>query len=267
MKRIILSAGCLLMLASCKSYKNVPYFKDVPDSLRQAYRSPMISFQDIAIQPDDIIQVSIQTIDPLVNQQLAAGSGSAFATQSASSAGAAAPSGSIVSGYRVGQDGFIEMPLTGRLRVVGLTTTQVSDSVRRRASVYYKAPVVNARFANFQITVLGEVVRPATYVVPNERVDVLQALGMAGDLTIYGKRENVMVIREEAGQKTFARLNLNSSDIFQSPYFQLRQRDIVYVEPSKSKAASTDAAQTRIIALIGTITSVIIVLATRINFK
>lgn len=259
-------APFLCLLLSCKSYKNIPYFKDVPDSLQRVYKSPLTSFQEVVIQPDDILQVSIQTIDPQVNQQLAAGSGATFTTQSSNSAAAGVP-GAAVIGYRVGQDGYIEIPLTGRLRVVGLTTEQTRDSVRNKASVYYKNPVVNVRFANFQVTILGEVARPATYVVPNERVDVLQALGMAGDLTIYGKRENVMVIREEGGQKTFTRLNLNSSEIFQSPYFQLQQRDIVYVEPSKSKAAGTDIAQTRLIALLGTVTSVLIVLFSRINFK
>ncbi len=256
----------LCLLLSCKSYKNVPYFKDIPDSLQGTYTHPAAAFRDVTIQPDDIIQVSIQTIDPQINQQLAAGSGTNYTTQP-SATNAPVTAVAAVNGYRVSQDGYIEMPLTGRLRVAGLTTEQARDSVRGRASIYYKMPVVNVRFANFQVTVLGEVVRPATYVVPNERVDVLQALGMAGDLTIYGKRENVMVIREESGRKTFARLNLNSSDIFQSPYFQLQQRDIVYVEPSKSKAASTDVAQTRTIALLGTFTSLLIVLFSRINFK
>lgn len=261
MKRFILLIFFASLLAACKSYKNVPYFKDVPDTLQNVYRAPLTSFREVTIQPDDIIQVSIQTIDPQINEQLAAGSGMSFTTQSTattstSSAGAA-------NGYRVDQEGYIEMPLTGKIKVGGLTTEQARDSVRRRASIYYKAPVVNVRFANFQVTVLGEVARPATYVVPNERVDVLQAIGMAGDLTIYGKRENVMVIREEKGQKTFARLNLNATDIFKSPYFQLQQRDIVYIEPSKSRAASTDASQTRLIALLGTITSLFIVLITR----
>ncbi len=267
MNRILFLLPFLCLMIACKSYQNVPYFKDIPDTIRGSYASPLTSFEDIRIQPDDIIQISIQTIDPQINQQLAAGSGSTFTTQSSSSLTGAAASGAAVNGYRVSQDGYIEIPLTGRMRVAGMTTEEARDSLRNRASVFYKAPVVNVRFANFQITVLGEVTRPATYVVPNERVDVLQALGMAGDLTIYGKRENVMVIREEAGKKSFARLNLNSSDIFQSPYFQLRQRDIVYVEPAKSKAASTDVAQTRLIALLGTFTSVLIVLFSRINFN
>lgn len=264
MKQALFFVGWLLLLTSCKSYKNVPYFKDVPDTIRNVYTSPLSSLQEIRIQPDDIIQVSIQTIDPQVNEKLAVGNGMSYTTQPSSSF--SPNSGMGANGYLVDKKGFIEMPLTGRIHVGGLTTEQARDSIYRRASVYYKAPVVNVRHANFQITILGEVTRPATYIVPNERVDVLQALGMAGDLTIYGKRENVMVIREENGQKTFARLNLNSSDIFQSPYFQLRQRDIVYVEPAKSKAAATDAAQTRNIALISTFTSVLIVLFSRINF-
>lgn len=266
MNRLFFVLPLLVLFASCKSYKNVPYFKDIPDSIANGYAAPLTSFQELKIQPDDIIQVSIQTIDPQVNGQLATGSSMSYQTQSFPATASAAGTNTGSGGYLVDKDGFIEMPLTGRVRVAGLTTEGARDSIRRRAAIYYKAPVVNVRFANFQITVLGEVLRPATYVVPNERVDVLQALGMAGDLTIYGKRENVLVIREEDGRKTFARLNLNSSDIFKSPYYQLRQRDIVYIEPSKSKAASTDASQTRLIALLGTVVSVIIVLASRTKF-
>ncbi len=255
----------LLLLSACKTYKNVPYFRDIPDSTQITHTLPLVSFQEARIQPDDILQVSIQTIDPKINDQLATGSGMSYVTQPTSSLSAVTPTGST--GYLVDKDGFIELPLGGRVRVGGLTTEQARDSIRRRAEVYYKAPIINVRFANFQVTILGEVNRPSTYVVPNERIDIIQALGMAGDLTIYGKRENIMIIREENGQKTFARLNLNSSDIFRSPYFQLRQRDIVYVEPSRIKAASTDASQTRIISLISLATTVLVVIISRINFK
>jgi polysaccharide export outer membrane protein len=115
-----------------------------------------------------------------------------------------------------------------------------------------------------KITVLGEVLRPSTYVLPNEKTSVLDALGLAGDLTIYGKRENVLLIRETSGEKVFVRLNLNSKDVFNSPYFYLKQNDVLYVEPNKGKAASLNLARTQTIALVGTALTVLITLISRL---
>ncbi|MGY0034890.1 polysaccharide biosynthesis/export family protein [Pedobacter sp. NJ-S-72] len=114
------------------------------------------------------------------------------------------------------------------------------------------------------MTVLGEVGRPASYVLPNERVSVLDALGLAGDLTIFGRRENVLLIRENNGKKEFVRLNLNSSQIFNSPFYYLKQNDVIYVEPNKGKAASLNQARTQTYAIIGTALSVLIVLFSRL---
>jgi polysaccharide export outer membrane protein len=123
--------------------------------------------------------------------------------------------------------------------------------------------VVSVRFANFNITVLGEVARPATYVVPNEKVSILDAIGMAGDLTIYGKRENVLLIRDSLGIKKMMRFDLNSTSTLLSPYFYLRQGDVVYVEPAKSKIAASDAVKTRNITLLGAGLSLLIVIFSR----
>ena len=125
-------------------------------------------------------------------------------------------------------------------------------------------PTVQVRYANFKITVIGEVARPATYTVPNERISIIDVLGYAGDLTIYGKRENVLLIRDTIGGKQFIRLNLNSSDIFKSPYFYLRQNDVVYIEPNEAKIATTDAARTRTLAVVGTVLSLLIVITSRL---
>ncbi|RYY98532.1 MAG: polysaccharide export protein, partial [Chitinophagaceae bacterium] len=100
-------------------------------------------------------------------------------------------------------------------------------------------PVVAVRFLNFRVTVLGEVAHPMVVPVPNEKISLLEAIGMAGDLTIYGRRDNILLIREEGGQKTMRRINLNSKDLFSSPYYYLRNGDIVYAEPNKAKIAST----------------------------
>src|SRR5690606_13432793 len=148
--------------------------------------------------------------------------------------------------------------LIGKVQVVGLTTYQAREKITKLAEQYYKDPTVQVRFANFKVTVLGEVTRPATYTVPNEKVTVLDALGLAGDMTIYGKRENVLLVREQNGQKELVRLNLNDSEVFSSPYFYLRQNDVIYIEPGKAKAAANNAARTQTFAIIVSLVSVLI---------
>lgn len=255
-----------LLLSSCAAPKNVTYFQDVPDTLRQkmvtlsAYYTPVI-------QPDDILQVSIQTLDPaataLLSQQNTANWPATGANASGSTGGAAPGN---VTGYLVDKDGYVILPLIGKVMAKGKTTDQIRDEIRAKAAEYYKDPVVAVRFANFKITVLGEVARPSTYVMPNEKVTLLDALGVAGDLTIYGKRENVLLIRDRDGQKEFIRFNLNSSKIFTSPYFYLRQGDVVYVEPNNAKVASSNMAQLRRLTILATVLSLLVVLATRVKF-
>ncbi|CAL1519265.1 polysaccharide biosynthesis/export family protein [Chitinophaga sp. MM2321] len=251
-------------LFSCASPKNITYFKDIPDTL-ESKEVEQALYKTPVVQVDDILQVSIQTLDPaatlLLNQQNTASwpvTGTPGNSTSANNSG--------VSGYLVDKDGYVVLPLIGKMLVKDKSTSEVREAIRLKAAEYYKDPVVNVRMANFKITVLGEVARPSTYVMPNEKVTVLDALGMAGDLTIYGKRENVLLIREKAGKKEFVRFNLNNSNLFTSPYYYLQQGDVVYVEPNKSKIASTDGARLRNITIVSSALSVLIVLLTRIKF-
>jgi len=258
--------GCILwscFLSSCITNKKVPYFQDISDSV---YLAPgkikSLGFSDPVIQPNDLLQVSILTLDPEANTALTANNTSSFSVQPGSSSSPASPS--AINGFLVDREGMIEVPIIGKVKVSGLTTSIARDSIHQKVAQYYNNPVVNVRFVNFSITVLGEVGRPATYVVPNEKVSILDAIGMAGDLTIYGKRENVLLVRDSAGSKQYIRFNLNSSETFTSPYFYLRQGDMVYVEPAKSKIAATDAARTRNITLAATGLSLLIVIISRL---
>lgn len=263
---LILFAGIIsLSISSCSAPKNIAYFKDIPDSVKQQVVQ-LAAYQTPVIQPGDILQVNIQTLDPdattLLNQKNTTewpvmGSGNTPGTTNP---------GPAISGYTVDKDGAILLPLIGKIQVVDKTTDSVRTEITAKASQFYKDPVVNVRFANFKITVLGEVARPSSYVMPGEKVTLMDAIGIAGDLTIYGKRENVLLIRDDNGQKKFVRLNLNDSKIFSSPYLFLHQGDIVYVEPNKSKASSTDMAQVRRISIIASVLSLLIVVASRVNF-
>jgi polysaccharide export outer membrane protein len=181
-----------------------------------------------------------------------AATGSSIATQSS------------VSGYLVDKDGNIRLPYIGNVIVKGLTTAQIRDTIIQKISFYFKEPVVTVRFANFKVTVLGEVKNPSTFVIPNEKPTVIDALGLAGDITIFGKRDNILLMRDVEGKKEVARLNLDSSKSISSPYFFLRPNDVLYVEPSASRVASTDAYRTRYIAIGSAILSFVTILVIRL---
>jgi polysaccharide export outer membrane protein len=147
-------------------------------------------------------------------------------------------------GYVVSEDGEIELPLVGRQKLLGLTNAQAGAQIKQKLLDYLKEPTVNVRNLNFQISVSGEVARPSLFSIPNEQITLPAALGLAGDITIYGRRDNVMVIREENGQRTFNRIDLTKRDLFKSPYYYLRPNDIVYVEPGKARIANADRTYT-----------------------
>lgn len=250
---------CLLIVlfCSCNTYKTVPYFTDLPDTGRASV--PLMPYQEPIIQPDDILSITVQTIDPANN--------ALFPTDNAAAVPTGSPDNSLflkTGGYLVDKNGHIELPFTGTVNVGGLTRLQARDTIYNRLRTYFKTLTVDVRFANFKITVLGEVLHPATYTVPNEKVNLFDALGLAGDLTVYGRRENVVLVRDSANQKNLVRLNLNSKDIIRSPYFYLKQNDVLYVEPNEAKAASLDAVRNRNIALIGSGLSVLLILLTRV---
>ena len=255
----MLMAG--LLLASCTTTKNVPYFQDI-SLASQSELTNTAKFTEPIIQSDDILSISIFTIDPTTNMIVNQVGSQAISSSSGSSSsiGATSPT----AGFLVDKNGEIDLSVIGKVKVRGLTTFQARDLIKDSAAVVYKNPNVQVRFANFKVTVLGEVNRPASYVVPNEKVSVLDALGLAGDLTIFGRRENVTLIRDNNGKKEFARLNLNSKEIFNSPYYYLKQNDVLYVEPNKGKAASLNQFRTQTFAVIGTALSVLIVLISRL---
>jgi polysaccharide export outer membrane protein len=145
-------------------------------------------------------------------------------------------------GYLVNSDGAIQFPILGNIKAEGLTKTQLKDKISK--SILDKKllidPIVTIRFMNFRVTVLGEVNHPTVVTVPNEKISLLEAIGLAGDLTLYGKRQNVMIIREENEKKTIKHIDLNSSELFTSKYYYLMSNDIVYVEPNKAKIATAN---------------------------
>ncbi|MGV8947309.1 MAG: polysaccharide biosynthesis/export family protein [Lutibacter sp.] len=141
--------------------------------------------------------------------------------------------------YLVNSDGEINFPVLGKIKAEGYTTKELTNKLTEALAVYIKKPIVNIRLTNFKITVLGEVKVPGTYPVPNERISILEAIGLAGDLTIQGKRQTVVLIREQGGKRTFVDIDLTSKEMLNSPYFYLAQNDVLIVEPNKSKINSS----------------------------
>jgi polysaccharide export outer membrane protein len=232
-----------IFLSSCGTTPNVVYLSNL-DSLKYV-QIPKAAFKQPLIQVDDILNVTIQTqdvTDPSAFNQTSAQPGGASSSEP-SAAGAA------ITGFLVDEEGNIEIPIIGAIKVSELTTNQAKNLIKSRASKYYKDPTVQVRFANYKVTVLGEVAKPAAYVMPNEKVTIFDAISLAGDLTIAGKRNNVMLMRDNGDKKDIIRLDLTSSDVVASPYYYLKQNDVIYVEPSKAKVGASNAPRTQLITV------------------
>ncbi|TCK84938.1 polysaccharide biosynthesis/export family protein [Albibacterium bauzanense] len=248
-----------MSFSSCVVTKKSVYFNDLPFDSTAVVN--LAKFNEPVIQADDILNITIQTVD--VDATAAVNQVSTVPAVGASSASTVG--NQVIKGFLVDKDGNVAIPMLGNIKVAGLTTYDARQLIAENASRFFKEPTVQVRFANFKITIIGEVAKPATYTVPNEKVTLLDAIGLAGDLTIYGKRENVMLIRDNLnGEKEFIRFNLNSYDTFKSPYFYLQQNDVIYVEPGKGKVAANNAARTQTISLISALASLAIVALSRL---
>jgi polysaccharide export outer membrane protein len=241
------SALMLALFASCGTAQKAVYLSDL-DTAR-INQLATADFVEPLIQTDDILSISVQTIDPAASAAL---------NQIQATAGGS------TSGFLVDKQGYIEMPMLGKVKVAGLPTTDAKEVIRTQAGKYYKDPTIQVRFANYKITILGEVARPASYTMPNEKVTVFDAISLAGDLTIYGKRENVMLIRNaDGGKKDIVRLDLTSSDLISSPYFYLKQNDVLYVEPTKARVAVNNAPRNQMISIGISIVGVLLAIYSR----
>jgi|SRR5690606_32727347 len=225
--------GILLLFSSCAEQRNLVYFSDIQQN--ETFQQAITNAHEPKIQEGDILSITVSTLDPTSNALFNTGAVIQGQSSQLSSSNAAGSTNLGKEGYRVGNDGNINFPVIGKINLKGLTLTQAHEKMRNEINEYVKEPIVNIRYMNFKVTVIGEVNKPTTFTSDKEQINVLEALGMAGDMTAYGKRENVLVIREVEGKREMARLNLNSSNAFQSPYFYLQQNDIVYVEPSENK--------------------------------
>lgn len=224
----ILFAFISLYLASCGLNRELAYFKNQVDT------SFAVSHQTFEpkIQQGDILFIGINSSDPLSSSQF----NSVNAVPANSAIGTNSMTQNVTPGLLVDISGNIHLPKIGLIYAKGKTKSELTKLIQNALIPYLKDPIVSIRFMNYRVTVLGEVSHPMTINVSNERISVLEALGMSGDLTAYGNRNNILVIHENEGKKEFHRVNLNKMDVFRSPYFYLQSNDVVYVEPNKAKS-------------------------------
>ena len=243
MKKIHILFGMFLLasilLSSCGSTKNVAYFKN-SDSIN--FENSRFLY-DARIMPKDQITVSVNTTTPEASLPFNLLLQNAYQQGRILNTG-----GGTLMPYLVDNEGYINMPIIGRLKVGGLTKSEAESLVTEKIRPYLaesENPVVTVTMASYSVSVLGEVNRPGTFQVSREKITILEALAQAGDLTIYGVRDRVKLIREDAtGQKSMITLNLNDANIVTSPYYYLQQNDVVYVEPNKVKAQNSMVGQT-----------------------
>ncbi len=215
-RRLFLFLFVPLFFLGCTSTKKFVYFND----LEKANRTDSITnATSLKIERGDILQITISTIDKDVSQIL----------NPTSTYPSSAP------GYLVDSTGSIEIPLVGKVYVAGKTTTELNELIKAAVNTTIKNPFVATRLLNFRISVLGDVVRPGTFNISNERVSILEALSLAGDVNLGAQRDDIMLVREANGKRQYVSINLNNSSAFSSPFFYLKNKDVVYVKPSRNR--------------------------------
>ena len=249
------------VMVGCSTYQEVVYLQDVNDGEAR----PLGKVQEITIQPSDVLSISVnaaesekELVQPFnilpitnVNQY---------------DAKAATP----LHGYVVDNDGCITFPTFGKIHVAGMTRNELIDFLTNKLidEGQLTRPIVAVSFLNLKVNVMGEVLRPGSYAITSNKMTLLDALSMAGDLTIYGRRDKVLIIREEDGKRINAYVNLKSKSLFESPYFYLKQNDVVYVMPNKRRADQSNVSPwiTPILSSVGVLASIASVITTSIYY-
>jgi polysaccharide export outer membrane protein len=224
-KKIIATFAILVFFSSCVSRKEMAYMQNYKNN-----NFSELNTYEVVIKPDDMLLIEINTEKP--NPEITAMynlTGDQSMQQFAR----------IANTYLVDNEGFIEMPTLGRVKVGGLKKTELNKLIKTKANEFLKNPIINIRLLNFEVTVGGEVNQPGVFQIESERITLIEALTLAGDISIYGKRNNILVVREINNKPTFNIVDITKRDFMHSDFYYLKQNDAIYVEPRKSKIDST----------------------------
>lgn len=253
LKNIALLVCSTLLFFSCVSRKKIVYFQGME---RAGSQVELNKAQNLKIKPNDLLTITVSApeIEAAMPFNLPVTAGGTLVDSELRVAGTPQ-----LQTYLVDSEGDIEFPVLGTIKVTGLNRHELAASLKRQIQEYITNPIVNVRLVNFQVSVIGEVARPGTFDIRDEYLSLPKALGFAGDLTIYGRRDNILVMREENGAKTHAYLDLTDPDVINSPYYYLQQNDVVYIEPNNAQVQS--ASYNRNASVYISIASVLVSLA------
>lgn len=246
------------LLGSCAMNKKIPYFT----GLESTDSVVGVSQHEARIFPDDMLSITVSGIDPEavapfnlpVVAYLSPNSDKLYQTPT-------------FQPYLVDVNGFINFPVLGKVKIGGLKKSEALTHLKSLLDVYLKDPIITMQFMNYKITVLGEVARPGSYTINNERITLMEALGLGGDMTVFGRRDNVLLIRENSGgSKAFVRIDLNSTELLSSPYYYLQQNDVLYVEPNKTRLSSAASVNVSLyLSALSTLASMVTVIVALVN--
>jgi polysaccharide export outer membrane protein len=254
----------ILVQSSCRTNRPVPYFGGGIDSLPPAD----FVLPEQVIQRGDVLSITFYSDNPPATQIFNQASGATLNTAPVSSKLMTSEAAGASGGYLVDVEGNIRLHAIGKLQAAGMTKKQLETALldRIREMGVLTNPYCVIRFSNFRVTVLGEVKAPGVYQLPSEKASILEALGLAGDITVYGRKDNVMVVREMDGKRTYAKLDLTRQDIFSSPYFFIRQNDVIVVTPDEGQPTARDLELQRKVTILVSIVSML-VLASTVLFR
>jgi polysaccharide biosynthesis/export protein len=220
----------ILALTSCVNTKEATYFNNLADT---EFKRDIVQLEPV-IQSNDLLNITVSSLNK--DASFIFNTTNIVSNQYSTATSSIAPA----AGYLVDQEGNIKFPVLGKIKAAGITKKELTDKITNQLvkQDLLLEPIVDIRYLNYKVSVLGEVQNPSVFTIPNEKITLLEALGLAGDLTIYAKRDNVLLIREENGMQKIRRLNLTDENFFNSQYYYLKSNDIIYVEPNKAKIAS-----------------------------
>lgn len=253
--RYFLCITFLGALTSCVSHKELLYLNDLPANTDMSDSIMNIGLSDLRIQPDDLLSITVSSYNLEASKPFNPDGNNMQAMAQA----VQGPTNTVemLSGYFVDTQGFVDFPVIGKINVNRKTLSEAQELLYTKLKVYLKDVVVNIRYLNLKISVLGEVQKPGTIRLTNKRLTIFEAIGLAGDMTPYSNRSNVIIIREKNGRRAIKRVNLQSSKIFTSPFYYLQQNDVIYVEPNKTKVNTIADKSSRILSYVSAAVSVL----------
>ncbi|MES2477489.1 MAG: polysaccharide biosynthesis/export family protein [Bacteroidota bacterium] len=233
----LLCVGLLALFASCASPKRTIYFNTTAKADSSIEIVQSLPRPDVIIGTEDIVAVNVSSVDAFTQKDPVGIFNDGGVPYNISAQGG---QGATVKGYLVDPEGFIDFPVVGKIQLAGLTPSQAKEKMSKILVDHIKAPVVEVRILNYKINMMGEVGRVGPILAPNHKINILEAITSAGDIPMTGRKDKVLIIRENKGKLEFSRINLNSKSLFTSPYYYLQKNDIVYVEPNRLKRQQTN---------------------------